>query len=256
MLDAYRQHCAERAAEGVPPRPLDAQQTQSLVALLRHPPAGEENFLFDLINNQVSPGVDPAAKVKAAFLTEIATGQASCSVITSQQAVTMLSTMLGGYNVATLVELLGHATLADHAVAALSNTLLVYDTFKDVVKKAQNNSHAKQVLQNWADATWFTSKPTLATEITVTVFKVDGETNTDDLSPASEAWSRPDIPVHAKSMLINRKPGSLAELATLQQKGHPIAYVGDVVGTGSSRKSAVNSLQWHIGRDFPHVPAK
>ncbi|MBF0184243.1 MAG: bifunctional aconitate hydratase 2/2-methylisocitrate dehydratase [Magnetococcales bacterium] len=256
MLEAYRQHVAERAKEGVPPLPLTAAQTADLTKLLQNPPAGEEAFLVDLLANQVPPGVDDASKVKAAFLAEVAKGKTACSLISRQEATRLLGTMIGGYNVGPLIDLLDDAELADTAVASLSNTLMIYDSFKTVVTKAKTNDKAKQVLQNWADATWFTSRTPMPDQVTVTVFKVPGETNTDDLSPASEAWSRPDVPVHAKSMLINRKPGSLEELAELKKKGHPIAYVGDVVGTGSSRKSAANSMIWHIGEDIPYVPAK
>ncbi|MEO5363313.1 MAG: bifunctional aconitate hydratase 2/2-methylisocitrate dehydratase [Magnetococcus sp. DMHC-8] len=256
MLDAYRQHVAERAKEGVPPLPLNAAQTADLTKLLQNPPAGEEAFLVDLIANQVPPGVDDASKVKAAFLAQVAKGTAQSPLISRKEATRLLGTMIGGYNVGPLIDLLDDAELSADAVASLSNTLMIYDAFKTVVAKAKTNSGAKQVLQNWADATWFTSRAPMPAQVTVTVFKVPGETNTDDLSPASEAWSRPDVPVHAKSMLINRKPGSLEELAELKKKGHPLAYVGDVVGTGSSRKSAANSLIWHIGEDIPHVPAK
>ncbi|MEO5377828.1 MAG: bifunctional aconitate hydratase 2/2-methylisocitrate dehydratase [Magnetococcus sp. DMHC-6] len=256
MLAAYRQHVSDRAKEGVPPLPLNAEQTTALVELLKNPPSGEEATLMDLIANQVPPGVDDASMVKAKFLSAVAKGTEHSPMITPKQAVHLLGTMIGGFNVDPLIDLLDHASLAEEAMAALSNTLLVYDSFKNVVAKSKSNPFAKQVLQNWADATWFTSRPEMAESITLTVFKVDGETNTDDLSPASEAWSRPDVPVHAKSMLINRKPGSLDVLAELRQKGHPIAYVGDVVGTGSSRKSAANSLIWHIGQDIPYVPAK
>ncbi len=256
MLVAYRQHVAERAKEGVPPLPLNAAQTADLVKLLQNPPTGEEAFLVDLLANQVPPGVDDASKVKAEFLAQVAKGTAKTPLISRQEATRLLGTMIGGYNVGPLIDLLDDATLADEAVASLSNTLMIYDAFKTMVAKAKSNPKAKQVMQNRAEATWFTSRPKMAEQVTVTVFKVPGETNTDDLSPASEAWSRPDVPVHAKSMLINRKPGSLEELAELKKKGHPIAYVGDVVGTGSSRKSAANSLIWHIGEEIPHVPAK
>ncbi|OSM04952.1 bifunctional aconitate hydratase 2/2-methylisocitrate dehydratase [Magnetofaba australis] len=256
MLEAYRQHVAERAKEGLPPLPLNAEQTQAVVELLKNPPAGEEETLVDLISNQVPPGVDDASKVKAEFLAAVAGGAVSCSLIDPKRATELLGTMMGGYNVAPLIDLLDIAELADVAVDALSNTLLVYDAFKDVADKAKSNPKAKQVLENWANATWFTSKPEMPEEVTVTVFKVDGETNTDDLSPASEAWSRPDIPQHAKAMLVNRMPGGLEQLIELKQKGYPVAYVGDVVGTGSSRKSAANSVIWHTGRDIPYVPGK
>ena len=256
MIDAYRKHVAERAQEGVPPLPLNAEQTEQLVELLQNPPANEGPFLLDLITNQVPPGVDDASKVKAVFLTQVAKGEVSSSLIDRKKAANLLGTMIGGYNVQPLIDLLDDAELADEAVASLSNTLMVYDAFQVLADKANSNAKAKQVIQNWADATWFTSRPEMAEKMTVTVFKVPGETNTDDLSPASEAWSRPDVPVHAKSMLVSRQPGSLEQLATLKEKGHPIAYVGDVVGTGSSRKSAANSLIWHIGSDIPYVPAK
>ncbi|MBF0613787.1 MAG: bifunctional aconitate hydratase 2/2-methylisocitrate dehydratase [Magnetococcales bacterium] len=256
MLAAYRQHVEERAAQGVPPLPLNAQQTADVTALLQNPPAGEAEFLKDLLANQVPPGVDDAARVKAEFLDQVAQGTLSCSVITRQEATRLLGTMIGGFNVQPLIRLLDDAELAGEAVAALSNTLMIYDAFETMANKAKTNAHAKQVLQNWAEATWFTSRPAMPEEITVTLFQVAGETNTDDLSPASEAWSRPDIPVHAKAMLVTRQPGSLEEIARLKQQGHPLAYLGDVVGTGSSRKSAANSLIWHIGDDIPFVPAK
>ncbi|MBF0461738.1 MAG: bifunctional aconitate hydratase 2/2-methylisocitrate dehydratase [Magnetococcales bacterium] len=256
MLAAYRQHVAERAKEGVPPLSLNAAQTADLTKLLQNPPAGEEAFLVDLLANQVPPGVDDASKVKAEFLSQVAKGTVKSPLISRKEATKLLGTMIGGYNVGPLIDLLDDAELADEAVASLSNTLMIYDSFKTVAAKVKSNPKAKQVMQNWADATWFTSQPKMPEKVTVTVFRVPGETNTDDLSPASEAWSRPDVPVHAKSFLINRKPGSLEELAELKKKGHPIAYVGDVVGTGSSRKSAANSLIWHIGQDIPHVPAK
>ncbi len=256
MLDAYRKHIAERAADGLPPLPLSAEQTMAVAELLQNPPAGEEQVLVDLITNQVPPGVDDASKVKADFLAGVAKGTVNCGLIDKKEAVKLLGTMMGGYNVSPLIDLLDDADLAEEAVAALSNTLLVYDSFHDVVAKAESNPNAKQVLTNWAEATWFTSRPEMDEVVTVTVFKVPGETNTDDLSPASEAWSRPDIPQHAKSMLMNRLPGSLPVIEGLKDKGHPIAYVGDVVGTGSSRKSGVNSMLWHMGRDIPYVPAK
>jgi aconitate hydratase 2/2-methylisocitrate dehydratase len=256
MLEAYRQHVAERAKEGVPPLPLNAEQTAQLVELLKNPPAGEEKTVKDLLVNQVPPGVDDASKVKAEFLAEVAQGKVACPLIDRKEAAQLLGTMIGGFNVAPLVDLLDDAELADTAVEALSKTLLVYDSFKDVAAKAKSNPAAKRVMENWANATWFTSRPEMPEEVTVTVFKVDGETNTDDLSPASEAWSRPDIPVHANAMLINRMPGGLEQLLQLKEKGYPVAYVGDVVGTGSSRKSAANSVIWHTGQDIPYVPGK
>ncbi len=257
MLENYRLHVAERAAEGLPPLPLTAEQTAALVELLKDPPPGEEAFLLELLTERVPPGVDPAAYVKAAFLADVARGAASCPLIGRKRATFLLGTMLGGYNVQPLIALLDDEAVAEEAVKALSGTLLVYDAFRDVEDKAKaGNAHAYEVMRAWAEASWFKNRTPLAPEITVTVFKVPGETNTDDLSPAQEAWSRPDIPLHARAMLQNRLPGALELLEGLKAQGHPIAYVGDVVGTGSSRKSAINSLLWHIGHDIPFVPNK
>lgn len=256
MLENYRTHVAERQTQGIPPLPLSVEQTQAVTELLLAPPPGEGAFLKELLINQVPPGVDEASRVKAEFLARIAKGSLSCPGIERAEAVTILGTMIGGFNVGPLIELLEDSAMASGAVAALSNTLMIYDAFDRVVKLAQTNSFARQVLQNWADGTWFTSRPPMPEEVTATVFKVDGEINTDDFSPASEAWSRPDIPLHAQSMLGTRLPGGLELLKSLHAKGHPIAFVGDVVGTGSSRKSAVNSLLWFVGHDIPHVPAK
>ncbi len=257
MLESYRLHVAERAAQGLPPLPLTAEQTAALVELLKDPPAGEERTLLELITDRVPPGVDPAAYVKAAFLADVAKGAAACPLIDRKRATFLLGTMLGGYNIQPLIALLDDASVADEAVAALSSTLLVYDAFRDVEDKAKaGNAHAQKVMQAWADAEWFKNRPALPEAITVTVFKVPGETNTDDLSPAQEAWSRPDIPLHAKAMLVSKMPGGLDTIEQLKSKGHPIAYVGDVVGTGSSRKSAINSVLWHMGADIPFVPNK
>jgi len=267
VLEAYRQHVAERAALGVPPKPLDEAQVASVVELLKNPPKGEEDFLVDLLENRVPPGVDPAAYVKAGYLAAIATGKADSALISKQRAVYLLGTMLGGYNVAPLVTLLDDANLAAEAAIALKKTLLVFDAFHDVEEKAKGgNAHAKGVMQSWADGEWFTNRPDVAQKITVTVFKVTGETNTDDLSPAQDAWSRPDIPLHANAMLKNArdgitpdKPGeigSIKQIEALKAKGHTVAYVGDVVGTGSSRKSATNSVLWFTGDDLPHIPNK
>ena len=260
MLEAYREHSKERAAQGIPPLPLDSEQTAGLVELLKSPPSGEEAFLIDLISERVPPGVDDAAYVKAAFLTDIAKGTASSPLIDAKCALELLGTMMGGYNVATLIEFLDHDQLGAVAAEQLKNTLLVFDAFHDVADKAKaGNSHAQEVMQSWADAEWFTDKPVVAEEIKLTVFKVTGETNTDDLSPAQDAWSRPDIPLHANAMLKNARDGitnALEQIQQLQNKGHPVAYVGDVVGTGSSRKSATNSVLWHMGNDIPHVPNK
>jgi aconitate hydratase 2/2-methylisocitrate dehydratase len=257
MLEAYRLHVQERAAQGLPPLPLTAEQTAALVDLLKDPPAGEEQALLELITDRVPPGVDPAAYVKAAFLADVARGKAGCPLIDRKKATFLLGTMLGGYNIQPLIELLDDPTVAEEAVKALSGTLLVYDAFRDVEDKAKaGNPHAQKVMHAWAEAEWFKNRPALPEDITVTVFKVPGETNTDDLSPATEAWSRPDIPLHAKAMLVSKMPGGLATIEQLKAKGHPIAYVGDVVGTGSSRKSAINSVLWHLGEDIPFVPNK
>jgi aconitate hydratase 2 / 2-methylisocitrate dehydratase len=257
MLQAYRTHVEERAAQGLPPLPLDAQQTAALVELLKQPPAGEAEFLLELLTQRVPAGVDQAAYVKAGFLAAIAQGKATSPALDAVRATELLGTMLGGYNIQPLIALLEDATLGPIAARALSHTLLIFDAYHDVVHKAEaGNALARQVLNSWAEAEWFTARPALPEEITVTVFKVPGETNTDDLSPATEAWSRPDIPLHAKAMLVSKMPDALQTIAALKQKGHPIAYVGDVVGTGSSRKSAINSVLWHMGTDIPFIPNK
>ena len=261
MLESYHQHVAEREAEGLPPLALDANQVAELVELIKLPASGDSEFLLDLLINRIPPGVDQAAYVKAAFLADVAKGVCSCDLLTDVRATEILGTMLGGYNIQPLIDLLDKASTADAAAKALSHTLLIYDAFHDVAEKSKTNEAAARVVKSWADAEWFTSKPELAKEITVTVYKVPGETNTDDLSPATEAWSRPDIPLHAKSMLLTKMPdvdgkGPLETITSLKEKGHPIAYVGDVVGTGSSRKSAINSVLWHMGNEIPFVPNK
>ncbi len=258
MLESYRQHAAERATLGIPPLPLSAQQTSELCELLKTPPAGEAETLLELLRDRVPPGVDQAAYVKAGFLTAIAQKTITSPLISPKYAVTLLGTMMGGYNVHSLIALLqsDDAELAAEAVAALSKTLLIFDAFHDVQVLAETNAYAKQVIEAWAEAKWFTDRPSLADAITVVVFKVPGETNTDDLSPATHATTRPDIPLHALAMLETRMPGGLQTLAEIKQTGHPVAYVGDVVGTGSSRKSAINSVLWHIGQDIPFVPNK
>ncbi len=256
MLEAYRQHIEERTAEGVVPKPLSAEQVNDLVELLRQPPAGEEAFILDLLENRIPAGVDDAAYVKAGFLTALANGDATSPLIDARRATELLGTMLGGYNIESLISLLDKPEVAETAAAGLSRTLLMFDAFHDVVEQSKTNEHAKAVLQSWAEAEWFTGKPEVPEQITVTVFKVDGETNTDDLSPAGDAWSRPDIPLHAKAMLIKRMDNPLETIRQLKKKGHPLAYVGDVVGTGSSRKSAANSVLWHMGDDIPHIPNK
>ena len=228
MLESYRQHVAEREAEGLPPLALDANQVAELVEIIKDCPAGEEDFVMNLLVNRVPPGVDQAAYVKAAFLADVAKGDVTCDLIDAVRATEILGTMLGGYNIQPLIDLLEYDTTADAAAKALSHTLLVYDAFHDVAEKSKSNEAAARVIRSWADAEWFTSKPELAEEITVTVYKVPGETNTDDLSPATEAWSRPDIPLHAKSMLVSKMDAPLETIAELKKKGHPIAYVGDV----------------------------
>ncbi|NJN29357.1 MAG: bifunctional aconitate hydratase 2/2-methylisocitrate dehydratase [Synechococcales cyanobacterium RM1_1_8] len=258
MLEQYRHHVAERNALGIPPLPLDAEQTAALCELLKAPPAGEEAFLMSLLRDRIPPGVDPASYVKASFLSAIAQGDAASPLISPVEAVQLLGTMMGGYNISPLIDLLKshHTDLAAAAAAALGKTLLVYDAFNDIMELAGTNRYAKQVIDAWANADWFTSRPTLPESLTITVFKVPGETNTDDLSPAPHATTRPDIPLHALAMLESKMPEGLETIKTLKQKGHPVAYVGDVVGTGSSRKSAINSVIWCIGEDIPFVPNK
>ena len=267
MLEAYRQHVAERAALGIPPLPLSAQQMSDLVTLLKNPPAGEEAFLVDLLTNRVPAGVDDAAKVKAAFLAAVSKGTDTCKLVDRKKATELLGTMLGGFNIRPMIELLGDAEVGSIAADGLSKTLLMFDYFHDVKELAdKGNADAKRVMQSWADAEWFTSRPEVPQSIKLTVFKVTGETNTDDLSPAPDAWSRPDIPLHALAMLKNPRPGidadepgkvgPIKQLAALNAKGHQIAYVGDVVGTGSSRKSATNSVLWFTGQDIPNIPNK
>ncbi|MDR2875144.1 MAG: bifunctional aconitate hydratase 2/2-methylisocitrate dehydratase [Methylobacillus sp.] len=256
MLKAYRDHVAERAALGLPPLPLSVEQTAALVDLLKQPPSGEETTLVDLLENRVPAGVDQAAYVKAAFLSDVALGKASSPLISPARAVQLLGTMLGGYNVQALVALLD-GDLGAEAGRALARVTLVFDAFHDVLEKMRaGNPHAKKLIESWAAADWFTARPELPRAIRAVVFKVPGETNTDDLSPAQEAWSRPDIPLHARAMLTAKMPDGLETIAKLKQKNLPLAYVGDVVGTGSSRKSAINSVQWHMGEDIPHIPNK
>jgi aconitate hydratase 2/2-methylisocitrate dehydratase len=267
MLQAYRQHVAERAALGIPPLPLSAQQTADVIELLKAPPAGEEAFLVELITYRVPAGVDDAAKVKASYLAAIAFGSEQCALITRERATELLGTMLGGYNIHPLIELLDDAQVGTIAAEALKKTLLMFDAFHDVKDKAdKGNVNARGVLQSWADAEWFTSRPEVPQSLTVTVLKVTGETNTDDLSPAPDATTRPDIPLHALAMLKNTRDGITPEedgkrgpvqfIESLKDKGHLVAYVGDVVGTGSSRKSATNSVLWFTGEDIPFIPNK
>ena len=267
MLEAYRQHVAERGALGIPPLPLTKQQTEALVALLMAPPKGEEAFLVDLITYRVPAGVDDAAKIKAEFLAKVGAGATACPLISREKATELLGTMVGGYNVKPLIDVLDDAVVGATAAKALKSTLLMFDFFHDVADKAKAGSvNAKSVMQSWADAEWFTQRPEVPKKISVTVFKVIGETNTDDLSPAPDAWSRPDIPLHGLAMLKNARDGITPEkpgergpmklIEDLKKKGHAVAYVGDVVGTGSSRKSATNSVLWWTGDDIPFVPNK
>ncbi|WP_033449816.1 bifunctional aconitate hydratase 2/2-methylisocitrate dehydratase [Bordetella bronchiseptica] len=269
MLETYRQHVADRAALGIPPLPLSAQQTADLIELLKNPPDGEAQNLLELLTYRVPAGVDDAAKVKASYLAAVAFGTESCALIDRAKATELLGTMLGGYNIGPLVQLLDDAEVGTIAADALKKTLLMFDAFHDVKEKAdKGNANAKSVLQSWADAEWFTSRPEVPQSLTVTVFKVPGETNTDDLSPAPDATTRPDIPMHALAMLKNKRDGAAFEpeedgkrgpvqfIESLKEKGHLVAYVGDVVGTGSSRKSATNSVLWFTGEDIPFVPNK
>ncbi|PID88038.1 MAG: bifunctional aconitate hydratase 2/2-methylisocitrate dehydratase [Bacteroidia bacterium] len=256
MNEKYRKHTQEREKMGIPPLPLNSEYAEELCALLENPPAGEEKELLYLFTERISPGVDPAAKVKAEFLFQILKGEKQCPCISPQKAIEILGTMLGGYNVAPLIEALKIEELAADAVKALSRTIFVYDAFQAVADLSKTNAYAKQVIESWANAEWFTEKATVPKNITVKVFKVEGETNTDDLSPASDAWSRSDIPLHALSMLQSRQPGSIEEINAWKKEGHKIAYVGDVVGTGSSRKSATNSVLWHMGEDIDYIPNK
>lgn len=256
MIGAYLQHEAQRREQGIPPLPLDPEQTQSLCELLQEPPAGREEFLLHLLKERVPPGVDPAAQVKAGFLTAILDGSLTCPLITPLEAVRILGTMLGGYNVKPLIAALAMPEYADEAAAALSRTILIYDAFDEVANLAKTLPAARTVLESWAQAEWFTSRPALPDTITVRIFRVDGEINTDDFSPAGDAWSRPDIPLHALSMGKSRFPGGNETIASYRAGGDAVAFVGDVVGTGSSRKSACNSVLWHIGEDIPHVPNK
>jgi aconitate hydratase 2/2-methylisocitrate dehydratase len=267
MLQAYVNHVAERAALGIPPLPLSAQQTGDLVELLKNPSPGEAEFLLNLIGHRVPAGVDDAAKVKASYLAAVAHGTQKCAIISREKATELLGTMLGGYNIGPLIDLLDDAQVGSIAAEALKKTLLMFDQFHDVEEKAgKGNTNAKAVLKSWAEGEWFTSRPEVPQSMKVTVFKVTGETNTDDLSPAPDAWSRPDIPLHALAMLKNPRPGITPEeegkrgpvkfIEELKAKGNLVAYVGDVVGTGSSRKSATNSVLWWTGEDIPYVPNK
>jgi aconitate hydratase 2 / 2-methylisocitrate dehydratase len=267
LLDTYRKHVEERASQGIVPLPLSPEQTAELLELIKSPPAGEEEFILDLLSNRIPAGVDQAAYIKAGFLAAITRGEVTSPIVDKIHATKLLGTMLGGYNIAPLIACLDDDELASTAAEKLSVTLLMFDAFHDVKEKADaGNEHAKQIVQNWADGLWFTNRDKLAEKITLTVFKVSGETNTDDLSPAPDAWSRPDIPLHAQAMLkmtrdgiepdVEGTVGPIKLISELKAKGHPLAYVGDVVGTGSSRKSATNSVLWHMGDDIPFIPNK
>lgn len=261
MIEEYKKQLEQRAEQGIPPQPLNLEQTTALVELLKNPPAAEEDFILHLIRERIPAGVDEAAYIKAAFLADISQSKASSPLINPVEAVELLGTMLGGYNIQPLVDCLDNDSLGERAAKALSQIILIFDAFHDVQEKAdKGNKYAKQVLSSWADAQWFTDKPELADKITLTVFKVPGETNTDDLSPAPDAWSRPDIPLHANAMLKmprdNFTSTPLETISKLKTKGFPLVYVGDVVGTGSSRKSATNSVLWHMGNEIPFIPNK
>ncbi|TYO99918.1 aconitase [Geothermobacter ehrlichii] len=256
MIEAYLRHEEERKAQGIPALPLNPEQTTQLCELLQNPPAGKEEFLLHLFTERISPGVDPAARVKAEFLDAILKGSKSSPLIDRNKAVEILGTMIGGYNVQPLIDTLGDAELADAAACALSGLTYVYDAAGQIIELAKSNAAAKKVVESWANAEWFTSRPEIPETITVKVFKVEGEINTDDFSPAGDAWSRPDIPLHALAMGKTRFPGGIEQIAKWRAEGHQVAFVGDVVGTGSSRKSACNSVLWHIGEDIPHVPNK
>ena len=256
MLNDYRKHVEQRAEEGLPPLVLNAEQVTKLVEQLKQESVDNADELLSLLIHRVPPGVDQAAYVKASFLADVARGKTKCSLIDRVQATELLGTMMGGYNIQPLIELLDDEETALTAQKALSHTTLVYDAYHDIVEKAETNDYAKAILASWAEAEWFKRKAALPESITLTVFKVPGETNTDDLSPATEAWSRPDIPLHAKAMLVSKMAKPIEQIEALKQKGHPLAYVGDVVGTGSSRKSAINSVLWHMGHEVPYVPNK
>ena len=258
LLANYKAHSQERLNEGgLPALPLTAEQTAELVELLKANPVVEAEYCLDLFTNKINPGVDDAAYVKAAFLNDIVQGNVTCSVISKVKAIEILGTMMGGFNVTPLVEALKIAEVADAAANELKNTILVYNSFNEVKELMDaGNAKAKEVIESWAAAEWFTNKPALEEEMTLTVYKIPGETNTDDLSPATVAFTRSDIPLHATAMLQSRMEKPLEKMEELKQKGYPLAYVGDVVGTGSSRKSGINSVQWHMGRDIPGVPNK
>src|SRR6056300_1060570 len=256
ILDTYKTHTNDRIKEQLPPLPLNPQQTAELIEYIKDETHQNLDEALNLLLHKVPAGVDQAAYIKAGFLNDIANKKITSSVLSPEKAIQVLGTMLGGYNVQALVPLLD-SEFADEAVKALAKITLVFDALHDVVEKHNSgNKFATALLESWARADWFTSKNELPNEIKLTVFKVDGETNTDDLSPAQNAWSRADIPLHAQSMLINKMPEGLQLIEDLKKLGNPLVYVGDVVGTGLSRKSAINSLQWHMGNEIPFIPNK
>jgi aconitate hydratase 2/2-methylisocitrate dehydratase len=254
MKEAYLKHCDERKSENLPPLVLNAKQTKSVVEGLIS--GSDDDFYLDLLTHRVPPGVDEAAYVKAGFLTSIAKGDESCKAISQKHATFLLGTMLGGYSITSLIDLLDINETAEEACKALSHNILIYEAHQSILEKSSRNKYAKKIVESWASADWFTSKEPLPESIKVVVFRVDGETNTDDLSPATEAWSRPDIPLHAKAMLIKKMDKPLERIEQLKEKGLQLAYVGDVVGTGSSRKSAINSVLWHMGKPIDFIPNK
>ena len=254
MKEAYLKHCKERKEKNLPPLVLDAKQTKSVVDNLIS--GSDDEFFLDLLTHRIPPGVDEAAYVKAGFLTSVAKGDQLCQSISQKHATFLLGTMLGGYSINSLIDLLDIDETAETACKALSNTILIYEAHQSVLEKSTHNDYAKKIIDSWASAEWFTSKSPLSETIKVVVFRVDGETNTDDLSPATEAWSRPDIPLHAQSMLVKKMDKPLETIEKLKGKELPLAYVGDVVGTGSSRKSAINSVLWHMGESIDYIPNK
>ncbi len=256
MIDAYKKHTKERMEKGIPPLPLTPSQTEELCRLMEKPPVGEEKYLLDLLVHHISPGVDPAAEIKASWLEKIAKGEKISPMVTPEDAVNYLGTMLGGYNIQPLISFLNNDKLGDLAANALKNTILIYNAFDQIVELSKTNSRAKEILQSWANAEWFTNRSAFPREFKVKIYKVDGEINTDDFSPAKDAWSRPDIPLHSLCMGESRFPDGLETIRKFREEGYKVAFVGDVVGTGSSRKSACNSLMWHIGEDIPYVPNK
>jgi len=254
MKEAYLKHYKERKENNLPPLSLDAKQTKSVVDNLIS--ASDDEFFLDLLTHRIPPGVDEAAYVKAGFLTSVAKGDQFCQSISQKHATFLLGTMLGGYSINSLIDLLDIDETAKTACKALSHNILIYEAHQSVLEKSTHNAYAKKIIDSWASAEWFTSKTPLSETIKVVVFRVDGETNTDDLSPATEAWSRPDIPLHAQSMLVKKMDKPLETIEKLKEKGLPLAYVGDVVGTGSSRKSAINSVLWHMGESIDYIPNK